>query len=205
MNFIPLASSSRGNEEEWKDIPGFEGVYQISNLGRLKSFKYLSEGRVLSNKNKRGGYFSVILCHGEKRRFCRLHVLVAEAFVSNPENKPEVNHKDHNKQNTRADNLEWATRIENHMDAVKNIPSMLSGIHHYNKFVRTRPIQKVSLDGLLIAEFTNGAEAAKATGICQRNILQVANRTEYKPGLTRRQAGGFIWRFKDGVQTNSKL
>lgn len=182
--------------ETWKDIKGFEGIYQISNMGRLKSFKGGPRGRILSNKNSNGGYFSVVLCYGTKRRYTRIHRLVAEAFVPNPHNKPEVNHIDGNKQNNRADNLEWVTRAENHSHAIKMNPNMIKGMIRYNRYTRPKTIQQFSLDGNFVAEYPNAAEASRVTGICQRNILQVANRDEYRPGKTRRQAGGFIWRFK---------
>ena len=188
------------DNEVWKDITGFEGIYQISSHGRLKSFKASMAGRVLSNVNSGGGYFSVVLRHKEiGPRYVRMHVLVAEAFIPNPSSLPEVNHKDHNKQNTHVDNLEWVTRLQSAADAISHNPNIIKGMNHYNQFVRPKTIQQFSLGGQFIAEFANSQLAQDATGVCQRNILQVANQTEYKPGLTRRQAGGFIWRFKDGV------
>ena len=186
--------------ELWKDISGFEGVYQISNFGQLKSFKDIPEGRILSNKNKNGGYFSVVLCCKDgKKRYCRLHVLVAEAFVPNPDNKPEVNHIDHNKQNTPADNLEWTTIKENGSDSISHNPNILKGMKFYNQFVRPRIVQQLTECGTLIMEFPNGKAASEKTGVCHRNIIQVADRTEYKPGKVRKQAGGFVWRFRDAV------
>ena len=182
--------------ETWKDIKGFEGIYQISNMGRVKSFKADPNGRILSIKNSKGDYLNIVLCHGNKRRSVKVHRLVAEAFVPNPHNKPEVNHIDGNKQNNRADNLEWVTRAENHRHALALNPDMTKGMIKYNRFIRAKIVQQFTLDGRYVAEYRNSAEAARATGVCQRNILQVANRDEYRPGKTRRQAGGFIWRFK---------
>lgn len=182
--------------EAWKDIKGFEGIYQISNMGRVKSFKADPNGRILSIKNSKGDYLNIVLCHGNKRRSVKVHRLVAEAFIPNPDNKPEVNHKDGNKQNNRADNLEWVTRRENHRHALDRNPNMIKGIIRYNRYTRPKTIQQFSLDGNFVAEYPNAAEASRVTGICQRNILQVANMDEYRPGKTRRQAGGFIWRFK---------
>jgi len=193
------------DNEQWKDVKGFEGIYQISDHGRLKSYKKDKSGRILSNINKKGGYFSVVLCYQRKTRYCRLHVLVAEAFIPNPLNKPAINHKDANKQNNFVDNLEWVTPRENSLHAAKNVPASIAGMNHYNQFVRPKTIEQLSLDGRIIAEYRNSEEAQKATGVCQRNILQVANKTEYKPGKTRRQAGGFIWRFKNEIQTNIKF
>ena len=181
--------------ESWKDIPGFEGIYQVSNCGRLASFKVNPQGRVLSNVNATGGYFSVVLRYGGKVRYTRMHRLVAEAFIPNPENKPEVNHKDLNKQNTYASNLEWSTYSENVKHAIKAKPEMITGMNHYNQVIRPKRIRQLNLNGDFIAEYRNGTDAAKASGVCSRNILQVAGKDEYKPGLTRKQAGGFIWEY----------
>lgn len=199
MKLRVLASGSKGNcfVEIWKDIKGFEGIYQISNKGRLKSFKSDSAGRILSIKNSKGGYLSVVLCYKGKRKSVKIHRLVAEAFVPNPHNKPEVNHIDGNKQNPCAENLEWVDRRENVLHAIAQNPNIIKGMVRYNRFIKPKTIQQFSLDGRFVAEYPNAAEAAKATGICYRNILQVAAKEEYKPGKTRKQAGGYIWRFKN--------
>jgi len=183
-------------DEEWKDIPGFEGFYQVSNFGRLKSFKEIKTGRVLSNKNKNGGYFSVVLSITRGAvRYTRMHRLVAEAFIQNPNGLPEVNHKDCNRQNDHIDNLEWVSKKQNIAHAVKTKPSFLDGMKRYNQKIRPMPIIQLSLDGSYIRTYANSTEAHKATGVCQRNILQVASGTEYKPGQRRMQAGGYNWLF----------
>jgi hypothetical protein len=185
--------------EIWKDVKGFEGVYQISNKGRLKSFKKYKEGYILSNKNSKGDYLSVILKYGNLERHERLHQLVAEAFIPNPDplNKTQVNHKDTNKQNNNDWNLEWVTPSENVRHAIKHNPNMIKGMNNYNQFTRPKTILQYTLSEKFVAEYQNSVEAAKATGVCQRNILQVASKDEYKPGMIRKQAGGFIWRYKD--------
>jgi hypothetical protein len=182
-------------KELWQDIKGFNGIYQISNLGRLKSFKKIKTGRILSNKNSNGDYLSVVLKTKKNTRYCRLHVLVAESFISNPDNKPQVNHKDGNKQNNYVDNLEWVTASENIQHAIKLNPNMVAGMYHYNRFIRPKTLEQFTLNGKFIAQHENSIEAQKSTGVCSRNILQVASQDEYKPGLTRKQAGGFIWRY----------
>lgn len=105
--------------EIFKDINGFEGKYQISNMGNVKSLDRLDSkgrivhGRILIHKKDGGGYHAVCLCKDGKRYYPKIHRLVCETFLPNPENKPTVNHKDENKDNNRLDNLEWATYMEN--------------------------------------------------------------------------------------------
>lgn len=96
-------------KEEWKDIKGYEGLYQISNLGNVKSLN--------TNKNMkfttRSGYYNIILRKNGKRYSKQVHRLVAEAFLENKENKFIVNHKDYNRKNNNIENLEWCTQKEN--------------------------------------------------------------------------------------------
>jgi len=182
--------------EEWLDIKGFEGLYQISSFGRLKSFKKHSEGYILSNVNKTGWYLNVVLCGiGKKDESHKIHRLVGKYFIPNPDNKKYINHKDLNKQNNRKNNLEWNTCSENINHAINLNPNILKGINDYNRN-KIKPIVQYSLDGVLIEEHVSGKDAALKTKVCERNIFQVASKTEYKPGLTRKQAGGFIWKYK---------
>lgn len=101
-------------EEVWRDIKGYEGAYQVSNFGNVRSLNFMrrKEVRELAKKNMRG-YPYVILYKDTKIQRKRIHRLVAEAFIPNPDNLPEVNHKDENKANNRVDNLEWCTHKYN--------------------------------------------------------------------------------------------
>lgn len=184
-------------KELWKYIPSFEGIYQISNFGRLKSFKKNPNGYILKQTNKKGGYFAVVLSCFDKKRHTRIHRLVAESFIPNIHNKYEVNHKDMNKQNNHVDNLEWVTKSENNIHASKLKPEKNFGMIRYNQIIHPKTILQFDFENNLIAEFNNSKEAQDKTGVCQRNILQVAGKDEYKPGKTRKQAGGFIWKFKE--------
>jgi hypothetical protein len=100
--------------EEWRDIANFDGIYQISNLGNIRSWANNRHGRLkgprpLRECLNRNGYLSVPL----KGKQYYTHRLVAEAFIPNPDNKPEINHKNCMRQNNTVDNLEWVTREEN--------------------------------------------------------------------------------------------
>ena len=96
--------------EEWRDIKGYEGKYQVSNLGRIKSINYKKrkgcEG-ILSPIYDSEGYCRVFLYKNNKSRKFTIHRLVAQTFIPNPNNLPQVNHKDENKANNYASNLEW--------------------------------------------------------------------------------------------------
>lgn len=95
--------------EQWKPVVGYEGFYEVSNLGNIRN----SNGRILKPANI-GGYFSIMLTKNKASRFFRVHRLVAIAFIPNPSGLPIVNHKDENPLNNAADNLEWCTQGYNH-------------------------------------------------------------------------------------------
>lgn len=108
--------------EEWKDIEGYEGLYQVSDQGNVKSLarkrnnskgSYTQKERILKQSNTTTGYKKVELVKNGQKKSLRVHRLVAQAFIPNPENKPEVNHIDGNKTNNFVSNLEWVTSSEN--------------------------------------------------------------------------------------------
>ena len=98
--------------EVWKDIKGYEGTYQVSSYGRVKSLKYGKE-RILKSRVNSYGYLHLNLCKNGKSYNKKIHRLIAEAFIPNPKNLPEINHKDENKLNNNIDNLEWCTHKYN--------------------------------------------------------------------------------------------
>ena len=102
-------------DEVWKDIEGYEGLYQVSNTGQVRSLNYLHTGEVkpLKQGTDGNGYKRVSLYKDGKSKTCRVHRLVAMAFILNPNNYKEVNHKDENPSNNNVNNLEWCTNEYN--------------------------------------------------------------------------------------------
>lgn len=109
-------------EEMWKDIQGYEGFYQASNLGRVRSIPRVIvdrknnrffKGRILKSYLDKDGYPTIILSKSNKKRVIHVHRLVAQVFIPNLENKEQVNHIDGDKQNNRIENLEWCSNLEN--------------------------------------------------------------------------------------------
>ena len=189
--------------EIWKDIIGYNGLYQVSNFGRVKSLsRRTSDGRnikekIISTKNSKGWYLTFKAANDRVYKTLSIHKLVAVHFIPNIKNKPEINHIDGNKQNNFVENLEWVTPSENMEHAVKLKPSFLKEMKRKNQFIKPKRVQQIDFDGNFIAEYANSVIASNLTGICSRNILQVANKTEFSNGKIRKQAGGFIWKFKE--------
>lgn len=118
-------------EEIWKDIKDYEGLYQVSNAGKVKSLshytrnsvnggKRLTKGRILSSYKMPNGYLQVQLSRNETREKKYIHRLVAEMFLDNKENFSDVNHIDGNKDNNSVDNLEWCSHKDNQIHMVKS-------------------------------------------------------------------------------------
>lgn len=110
-------------KEIWKDIPNYEGLYQISSFGNVKSFPrkgtQTRKERILKFKKDKKGYFFVHLSKNNIQKSIKIHRKVAILFIPNPLNKPQINHIDGNKQNNKLENLEWCTNGENQLHAYK--------------------------------------------------------------------------------------
>jgi hypothetical protein len=142
-------------EEIWRDVAGYEGLYQVSNFGRLSSLCKWSHGKICKRRarkilklfyNKKTGYLCYVFgqwgIFPDKR--ANIHRLVANAFIPNPENLPEVNHIDGNKLNNNASNLEWNTRLQNIRHAYKNnlIP-ILKGAECHNARFNEKQVKEI--------------------------------------------------------------
>lgn len=168
--------------EIWKGIDGYIGKYEVSNFGRIRSLNYRKSGqpkeRVLEKTSK--GYYAVDLCQNGNRKKHKVARLVAAAFVPNKYGLPEVNHKDEDKTNDRADNLEWCDRTYNN-----NYGTRASrAVENHRK-----PILQYTKDGKFVARWEGAKEAEKALGISDGNIWMCCN-------LKRKTAGGFVWRYE---------
>lgn len=183
--------------EEWRHVKGFENVYAISNKGRLSTNKR-NVWHVLSNVNSKGGYFSVVLRSRKCTKSTRIHRLVYETFVGDiPKGKKyHIHHINHNKQDNRAENLLLVSAKEHYQLDIdsKNISGLRPIWENYEGGHPAKKVVQKSLDGKIIAFYDSAKQAHLATGVCERNIRQVASKEPYnKKGSIRKQAGGFIW------------
>jgi hypothetical protein len=177
--------------EMWADIPGFEGLYQVSNLARVRSFR--REKAIILKQTKKTLYPMVTLRNGNYEPPCLVHRLVAFAFVPNPDNKPEVNHEDGNKYNCVASNLGWATEAENAQHAWRT--GLCKPRYHMRgrqgeRANHKRGVKMLSMDGVVLKTFACIMDAARYVGKCGPNITAVCNGR-------RNSAGGYIWEHAD--------
>lgn len=121
-------------DEIWKDIKGYNGHYQVSNLGKIKSFKRCPQGKLLKTNIDCDGYETVSLTLNKKPRKYKVHRLVAIAFLDNTNNLTEINHKDKNKLNNKVDNLEWCSRRYNCLYSYNDIYKSINFGKKYRRF-----------------------------------------------------------------------
>ena len=192
-------------QENWKDIKGYEGLYQVSNLGRVKSIERKKQNhsklQLVPEKIKQphqqfgkyaNEYLVVNLYKNNRGKNMFVHRLVAEAFLDNFDKNLEVNHKDGNKQNNCMGNLEMLTRSENQRHAYEVLgrkrSKALLGVKGYDNKT-SKETGQYDFGGNLIKKYGSASQASEETGICYVSIKKVC-RGEQK------QAGGYVWKYE---------
>lgn len=191
-------------QEIWKDVVGYEGLYQVSNLGGVQSLQkihksihpYIQKERIMKHYPNKDGYWMVDLSKcGQKKHF-QVHRLVALAFVANPLNKPEVNHLNEVPTDNREENLNWATRLENNNYGTRKERASNSLRKHSAKFAEncrrmfSKEVEQYTLDGIMIGLFRSAREAERITSVCQSSI-------SFCCIGKRKTAGGYVWKYKE--------
>jgi hypothetical protein len=178
--------------EIWKDIKGYEGRYQVSNLGRVKALPRTISGhnqhgewtrtepeQIMTQKLQNTDRLQVSLRDAEgKRKTFYVHRLVAEAFVPNPDNKPTVNHINEDHHDNRAENLEWMTKAENNLYGTH--------VERAGKAER-KQLEQLTIDGQHVANYDGVVTAAKVTGFSMSAISLGCR--------TGKVSKGFRWRY----------
>lgn len=147
-------------QEMWKDVKDYEGLYQVSNFGNVKSLKRITKipnaNRIEKEKilklGKRNGYYTISLNKNNQRKVYQVHRLVAQAFIPNLENKPFINHKDFNTLNNYFENLEWCTQKENVNWSICNMKKRKSMTHSntkekYISYRKSTNKYRITIDG----------------------------------------------------------
>ena len=187
--------------EIWKAIEGYEGLYQVSNLGRVRSLDrtvtqhhpetgkdvtYVVHGQIMAPYFNVHGYQCVRLRSENGRRTFLVHRLVAKAFVPNPNGYDIVNHKDESRDNNHADNLEWCTQ-EYNVNYGTSIQRLSES--HINRSDLSKTVEMLSLDGELLKEFPSAREAARFVGASNSNISRCCRDHS-------KTCKGYRWRYK---------
>lgn len=169
-------------QEIWKDIRGYEGIYQISNLGNVKVLDRkvfnskcycVRQGRIFKNNKNGRGYINVRLTKNGKSTNKSVHRLVAEAFITNPNNYKYINHKDENKQNNIVSNLEWCTPKYN---------------QQYSRHKRCRKVKQMDANNNVLNIFESSLEASIFAKVHRSNIIRCC---EHK----RKTTAGYKWEY----------
>ena len=167
-------------DEIWCPIKGYESLYEVSDKGRVRSLKFGKE-RILKQGRNNSGYLQVCLCKNGETKRCLVHRLVAQAFIHNPDNLPEVNHKDEDKENNSVQNLEWCDRKYN--------VNYGTGIQRISE-KKSKPVLQYTKSGEFVKEWKSMNDVQRNLGYSKGNISSCCT------GRLK-SAYNFIWRFKD--------
>lgn len=183
--------------EVWKDIKGYEGYYQVSNLAMVRSLDRVVnchhgctrtiKGRILIQRSIWSGYLYVVLWKNCKYKHLSTHRLVATAFIPNPMGFPQVNHKDEVKTNNLPENLEWCTSTYNANYGTRN---ERFGASRINSPKISKPVIQCDVNGNVVNHYPSVMEAQRVTGINNANIVGccIGRKSYY-------MAGGYKWRY----------
>lgn len=169
--------------EIWKDVAGYEGLYQVSNFGRVKSLNYnhKKETRIMKDASNLLGYHFVNLCKAGTKKIAYIHRLVALAFIPNPYNLPIINHKDCNPGNNTASNLEWCTYLyNNNYDKHRERISL----------AKYKPVLQYDREGNFVQEYPSAKSLNELYGYNANNISAVCRGK-------RQTAHNYVWRYKE--------
>lgn len=186
--------------EIWKDIAGYEDLYQVSNLGRIKAKR---TGRLLSQSDCRG-YKHVALCRNGTMRTFQVHRLVAIAFIEKENGKNYVDHINTIKDDNRVENLRWCTEKENNNNPITRVNRSESKRGNKNPNygkdltiiitelakINSKPVTQYNTEGEALKTYQNAQSASRSTGITASNINRACNGK-------RKSAGGYVWKFAD--------
>ena len=194
-------------EEIWKPVVGYDGLYEVSNLGNVKAVEKIvghptgqcrRPEKMIKLQNSSYGYYAVNLCKDGKSHAKGVHILVAEAFLEKPEGKCEVDHINRNRKDNRVENLKWCTHKENMNNTntiqyMKEDPNksrsayMALASKIYNGSPQApKTVHQYTLDGKYVATYTSLKDAESATGINRNSISKILDKFNYK-------AGEYIW------------